>query len=60
MSLSRETAKVAVKQKKMTIEEEFELKDLIKSFDEGARVKVISGTSEGIVMIIYLILVLFN
>lgn len=33
----------------MTIEEEFVLKDLIKSFDDGERVKVISGVSEGIV-----------
>lgn len=31
------------------MEEEIELKDLVKSFDNGARVKVISGTSEGIV-----------
>ncbi|KAL4475098.1 hypothetical protein ABPG74_001794 [Tetrahymena malaccensis] len=48
ISLGKETAKVLIKKKKLSIEEEYPLKQLVKYFEDGSRVKVISGTSEGI------------
>jgi hypothetical protein len=50
VSLNNDTAKISIRSKKhISIEEEVEVKDLSKYFEDGQRVKVISGTSKGAV-----------
>lgn len=48
VSLTNDTAKISIRSKKrVSIEEEVEVKDLTKYFEDGQRVKVISGSSSG-------------
>jgi len=50
VSLTNDTAKIVIRgKKKETFEEEVETKYLVKYFEDGQRVKIIAGSSEGIV-----------
>lgn len=47
--MTNDTAKIVIRgKKKETFEEEVETKYLVKYFEDGQRVKIIAGSSEGI------------
>lgn len=59
LSLTQDTARIKIKNRHKEIEEEVEVNDIVKYFEEGSRVKVISGNNEGVVILL-LILSIFE